>query len=199
MGTFGYPSWFANAGGDGGFKPIKYGDPKGKYYMPAMSDSPVRGYIGRHEWFWVPGDEAHIFPLKNLKDMYYKSVGRNFALIKGLTPAPDGLIPIPDVDRLREWGEEIKNRFSKPIAKTTVTGSQIILSLMGDQQIENIILQEEISKGERVREFNIQGKIGGKWQNIYQGSNIGHKHIIEIEPIKTNGLRLIISKTKDTP
>jgi len=44
------------------FRLLKEGDPNGKYYMPAMSDAPLRGYNGRHEWFWEPGDEAHIFP-----------------------------------------------------------------------------------------------------------------------------------------
>ena len=51
------------------FKMLKEGDPNGKYYMPAMSDAPLRGYKGRHEWFWEPGDEAYIQPLENLMNM----------------------------------------------------------------------------------------------------------------------------------
>lgn len=49
--------------------------------MPAISDAPLRGYYGRHEWFWEPGDEAHGYPLHDLVEMYYKSVGRNSTLI----------------------------------------------------------------------------------------------------------------------
>ncbi|GGW47837.1 alpha-L-fucosidase [Arenibacter certesii] len=198
-GTYGHPSWFANRGDEDGFRPIKYGDPEGKYYMPAMSDAPLRGYNGRHEWFWEPGDEEHIFPLKNLMDMYYKSVGRNSTLIIGLTPDPNGLMPRPDVQRLREWGAEIKRRFANPLAVTAGTGSEIALFLGKAQEINHIILQENISEGERVREFTVEGKIGGKWQEVYRGSNIGHKHIIEIETFKTKNLRLNISKAIGTP
>ena len=82
--------------------------------MPAMSDAPLRGYNGRHEWFWEPGDEEHIFPLENLVNMYYNSVGHNSSLILGLTPNSDGLLPEPDVKRLKEFGDEIKNRFDAP-------------------------------------------------------------------------------------
>ena len=56
---------------------LKNGDPDGGYYMPAMSDVPLRGYNGRHEWFWEPDDESHIQPLNNLIEMYYNSVGHN--------------------------------------------------------------------------------------------------------------------------
>ena len=114
--TFNYPSFFQHTGHSIGFKPIKYGDENGKYYMPAMADAPLRGYNGRHEWFWEPGDEAHIFPVQKLVDMYYGSVGHNATLILGLTPDADGLIPQQDTDTLKAFGEAIKNRFSHPIA-----------------------------------------------------------------------------------
>lgn len=44
------------------FKLLKHGDENGKYWMPAMSDAPLRGYSGRHEWFWEPGDDGNVFP-----------------------------------------------------------------------------------------------------------------------------------------
>ena len=70
--------------------------------MPAMSDAPLRGYNGRHEWFWEPGDEDHIEPLERLMDMYGQSVGRNSTLIIGLTPDPNGLLPDPGC--FEAWG-----------------------------------------------------------------------------------------------
>jgi alpha-L-fucosidase len=59
-GTFDFPSWFQHSGAKDNFKPIKYGSENGQYYMPAMADAPLRGYKGRHEWFWEPGDEGEI-------------------------------------------------------------------------------------------------------------------------------------------
>lgn len=85
-----------------------------------MADTPLRGYNGRHEWFWEPGDDDKaVYPLSNLMDMYEKSVGRNATLIVGLTPNPEGLIPQQDVKRLQEWGQEINRRFKKPLAQTS--------------------------------------------------------------------------------
>ena len=52
-----------------------------------MADTPLRGYNGRHEWFWEPGDDDKaVYPLENLMEMYEKSVGRNATLMVGLTP-----------------------------------------------------------------------------------------------------------------
>ncbi len=97
------------------FALLKTGDPEGQYYIPAMSDAPLRGN-GGHDWFWEPNREHIINPLDKLVEMYYHSVGHNTTLILGVTPGPDGLMPEPDVKRLKEFGDEIDRRFSNPLA-----------------------------------------------------------------------------------
>jgi hypothetical protein len=90
-GTVSYPNWATfpyNVTGAGesakkniakdNFKLLKEGDPNGAFWVPAMSDAPLRGYNGRHEWFWEPGDEAHVFPLENLMDILDFVVLTNF-------------------------------------------------------------------------------------------------------------------------
>ncbi|WP_223552129.1 alpha-L-fucosidase [Aestuariivivens sp. NBU2969] len=204
-GTVGDPCWATfpyNATGAGesakkniaanNFQLLKEGDPKGKYWVPAMADAPLRGYNGRHEWFWEPADEAHIFPLKNLMDMYYKSVGRNSTLIMGLTPNPDGLLPEPDVKRLKEWGDEIKRRFDTPLASTSGTGNVVSLKFKKPTNINHIIIQETISKGERVHVYKIEAFVNGKWLVICEGESIGHKRIERFKTVKTNRIRLKI-------
>ena len=81
------------------------------------------GKVGRHEWFWEPGDEKHIEPLKSLVEMYYQSVGRNATLILGITPDNRGLMPAADVARMREFGKEIKRRFDKPLGFVSGKGN----------------------------------------------------------------------------
>ncbi len=198
-GTYATPTWFDNRGQDVGFKPLKFGDPNGAYYIPAMSDAPLRGYNGRHEWFWEPGDEEHIYPLENLMDMYYKSVGRNSTLIIGLTPADTGLLPEPDVKRLKEWGDEIKRRFDQPIAKTSGIGNRLTLRLNKMQTIDQIVLEEEISQGERVRNFTLEGKTVKGWQTLFEGSCIGHKFIHTFQGIEVSDVRLTIRESKGKP
>ncbi|MCD6544291.1 MAG: alpha-L-fucosidase [Flavobacteriaceae bacterium] len=204
-GTVSYPCWATfpyKATGAGetaqkniyknNYKLLKEGDPNGTYWMPAMSDAPLRGYNGRHEWFWEPGDEEHIFPLENLMEMYYKSVGRNSTLIIGLTPDPNGLLPEPDVKRLKEWGDEIKRRFLKPIASTHGKGKKIELKLNKNTLVNHVIIQEDIQQGERVRAYKIEGNVNGKWIVLSEGKSIGHKRIEKFETVKTNKLRLKI-------
>jgi len=209
-GTVPYPSWgtypfpYSHAANPevvykNDFQLLKEGDPNGKYYMPAMSDAPLRGYKGGHEWFWEPDDEKHIFPLDNLMDMYYKSVGRNSTLIMGLTPDPQGLLPEPDVQRLKEWGDEIERRFSTPLAATSGSGKKLTLKLKGRTKINHIVLQEDISEGERVREFVLEGKAKNGWQTLFEGSSIGHKFIHAFKDIEVSQIRLTIKESKGEP
>jgi alpha-L-fucosidase len=201
-GTVPYPCWatfptpYSHAGDTtlDHINLLKHGDPNGKYWMPAMSDAPLRGYNGRHEWFWEPDDEKHIFPLEDLMEMYYKSVGHNSTLIIGLTPDPRGLLPEADVKRLEEWGASIEQTFSNLIASTSGMGDQILLPLKRPKTVRNIVLKEDITKGQRVRAYKIHALSQGKWQIIAQGESIGHKRIHKIEPIEIEELKLEIEK-----
>jgi alpha-L-fucosidase len=206
-GTVPYPSWgtfpfpFSHSANQelifkNDFQLLKEGDPNGNYYMPAMSDAPLRGYNGRHEWFWEPGDEEHVFPLENLMNMYYNSAGHNTSLILGLTPNPDGLMPEPDVKRLKEFGQEIERRFSHPIATTSGAGEKINLKLPKKQKINQFVLMEDISRGERVRKFTVEGKTKNGWKTIFEGSCIGHKLIHRFDEMEVSALRLNIQESK---
>ncbi len=206
-GTVPYPCWatFPNPYSHGGdtqaerIRLLKHGDPEGRYWMPAMSDAPLRGHDGRHEWFWEPGDEAHIEPLENLMDMYTQSVGRNSTLILGLTPDPDGLLPEPDVQRLAEWGREIERRFSNPLAVTFGEGSMLELRLPETHAVNHVILQENIKNGERVREYSVQAYQDGKWVTVCEGTCIGHKRIQQLKPVTTERIRLVILEAVGNP
>jgi len=202
--TFPYPSTGAGESAKkeiaaDNFTLLKTGDPNGKYYMPAMSDAPLRGYNGRHEWFWEPGDEDHIFPLDHLMKMYLNSVGHNSTLIIGLTPDPTGLLPQPDVKRLKEWGNEISRRFGTPVATTSGTGNEYILELKKSAIINYVVLQEDIAIGERIRQYRIESFSNGRWSEIDKGQVIGHKRIQKIEPVKAKKLKLVIEKSLGEP
>ncbi len=179
------------------FSLLKHGDPEGKYWMPAMADAPLRGYDGRHEWFWEPGDEGHIYPLEGLVDMYYKSVGRNATLILGLTPDPDGLIPKPDAERLKAFGNEIARRFKDPVGVTSGKGRELTINLNGEKMVNTMVLQERIEHGERVRQYTLQAKVDGRWQEIFSGQSVGHKCIREFKPVTASRLRIVFEYTQE--
>ncbi|MEN8122235.1 MAG: alpha-L-fucosidase [Bacteroidota bacterium] len=181
------------------FKLLKHGDKDGEYWMPAMSDAPLRGYNGRHEWFWEPGDEKHVYPLDKLVDMYYKSVGRNSTLILGLTPNDKGLLPQGDVKRLKEFGDDIRKRFSNTLGSTEGDGSKLVLKLKNKTRINQILLKENISNGERVRNYIIEAMVDGKWKKIANGECVGHKRVQKIEPVVSSKFRLRISESNAEP
>lgn len=178
---------------------LKHGDKDGKYWVPAMADTPLRGINGRHEWFWEPDDENNIYPVVDLMDKYEKSVGRNATLILGLTPDPHGLIPAGDVRRLREFGEAIHTRFGTPLAKTAGQKKSLTLNLEKKQSVNACIIQEEIAKGERIREYKVEAKVKGKWQTVCTGESVGHKRIETFESVEATALRLSITKSIALP
>ena len=209
-GTVPYPSWstfpfpfshadkkeivFAN-----NFDLLKHGDKDGKYWMPAMSDAPLRGFNGGHDWFWNPNEDNHVYPVENLLKMYQNSVGHNSTLVLGLTPDNRGLIPDADVKRLKEFGNEIAKIYSNPIATTSGEGTDFEIKIPNEKKIQQIVLQEQIIKGERVREFIVEAEINGHWQKIMNGSCIGNKYIFQFEPIQVERVRLKITVSTNTP
>jgi alpha-L-fucosidase len=177
------------------FSLLKQGDPEGRYWMPAMSDAPLRN----HEWFWEPGDESKIYPLASLLNMYYKSVGRNSTLILGLTPDTRGLIPNADVKRCREFGRSIRDIFQHTIAETSGTGNLVVLDLPDDASFDHIVIQEDIRMGERVRQFKLDCLRQGQWTELNTGTCIGHKRILKIKPVTGDKIRLSISESIAEP
>jgi len=111
-----------------------------------------------------------------------------------LTPDPTGLIPKGDVRRLKEFGDEIQRRFSTPIAQTSGKTRNLKLKLDKKRRISYCMIQENISKGERIRQYKIEAKVNGKWQTVCHGESVGHKRIEKFVPVETAELRLVITE-----
>ena len=209
-GTVGYPCWSsfpypyshsnANEGVRNHNELLAHGDADGCYWVPAMAATRLRGYNGRLEWFWEPGDDDKaVYPLEKMMDMYEKSVGRNATLIVGLTPNPNGVIPEGDVKRLKEWGEEIARRFGTPLALTSGKAKKLSLDLKGKQKVNYYILQEDITLGERIRAYRVEARTGGKWVTVAKGTSVGHKRIERFDPIEATAFRVVVEQCTDTP
>lgn len=180
---------------------IRTGSPDGKYYIPAMADTPLRGYNGKHEWFWEPGDENYIYPLENLMDMYHKSVGRNATLIIGITPNDKGLIPKADSIRMAEFGNTIKQTYSHPVGQIKGSGATFSIKFDTPEKISKIVVQEDLNAGECVNKFRISGKkSNGKWIQLVENTNIGNKYIERLKSsIDVVEVKLQILDFSDTP
>lgn len=210
-GTVGYPCWssfpypYSHSNATDGITDhnqlLAHGDPEGKFWVPAMADTPLRGYNGRHEWFWEPGDDDKaVYPLENLMEMYEKSVGRNATLMVGLTPNPEGLIPDGDVHRLQEWGNEIQRRFGTPLAQTSGKNKKkLAITFDKPQRVNYYQIQEDITEGEHIRAYRIEALINGKWTTVAKGSSVGHKRIEAFPEVEAQAFRLIVEQCVSTP
>jgi alpha-L-fucosidase len=209
-GTVGYPCWSTfpypsmltaryPAIAENNFALAKHGDSTGRYWVPAMADAPLRGYNGRHEWFWEPGDEGSVYPLQHLVQMYEQSVGRNSTLILGVTPDTSGLVPEADAARLKEMGDAIQQRFARPLAATSGNRRELVLTLKGGAAVNQVMIGEDIAKGERILAFVVEVKSAGRWKQVYSGTAVGNKHIASFPAVSTPAVRLRITQSRGLP
>ena len=171
------------------------GSPTERKWLPGECDVPVRNGV----WLWQPNTEGRLFSVSQLMDKYYRSVGHNCNLLLNANPDQDGLIPEPDMKRYKEFGDEIRRRFGKSLAETSGEGNMVELQLGQPKTIDHVTLMEQITKGERVREYVVEGKVGDQWQIIGGGTCIGHKRIQRITPIEVTAVRVRVTASVGTP
>jgi len=185
-----YPNWstVTRANDEGA------GNADGKVWEPGECDAPLRS-----TWFWNPGNENTIRSLDNLMDMYYKSVGRNANMILNASVNRDGLVPEADMKRFKEFGDEIRRRFDKPVAQTTGEGDSVELDLGKPTTINHAIFMEKLSEGERIREYTLEGFAGGAWKELCKGQSVGHKRIEQFGDVEVSKVRLHVTKSIAKP
>jgi len=191
-----YPAWNAVSGPDAesGVATARHGTPDGTVWLPNECDARIRS-----TWFWNTKNAGTLKSARQLMAMYYRSVGRGAVLLLNHTPDTSGRIPEADATRAAEFGAEIARRFGKSIAETSGSGNEIDLDLGKPTLIDHVITMEEIVHGERVRKYAIDGFIGGKWQQLCEGTAIGHKRIDRFEAIEVSKVRLRCTQAVATP
>lgn len=170
-----YPGWNSVFKQDAisGVATAAQGDPNGDMWLPLEVDTTMRN----HYWFWEPKTEKKLKSLDNLMETYYRSVGHGAVLLINNSPDRTGLIPDCDMKRSAEFGAEIKRRFKIPLVQTSGEGETILIKCPSPIKIDHLILMEDISFGERVREYIIEGQVNDEWVQLVHGVCIGHKKI----------------------
>jgi alpha-L-fucosidase len=80
-----------------------------------------------------------------------------------------------------------------------VTKASVVIELDGAKSFNNVLLQEYIALGQRVREFSVDAWVDGKWTSIAKGTSIGYKRIIPTESVTTSKVRLNIDGAAACP
>ena len=174
-------------------------DPFGDAYAPVEIDVPLLKNNG-HKWFWAPGTDHLILTTDQLMDIYYKSVGRGAVLLLNSTPDTTGLIPESHMVRYKEFGNEIRRRFDNPVMRKRGEGSFLEIKFTKPTEINHVILQEDLSKGQRVLAFRIEGMDnGGKWSELYDGTSIGNKRICFFDEVPLRRIKVHFTNFKAEP
>ncbi|MEI6567130.1 MAG: alpha-L-fucosidase [Verrucomicrobiota bacterium] len=171
------------------------GSPDGPRWLPGECDVPIRKGI----WMWEPNTESRLLSVNELMELYYQSVGHNCNLLLNVNPDPDGLVPAPDLKRYREFGDEIRRRFSRSVAETSGRGEVLELALPKEASINHVIIQEQITEGERVREYVVEALVEGQWKELCKGTAIGHKRIQRFNNQEAGRVRVRITASVAEP
>ncbi|MHC1703162.1 MAG: alpha-L-fucosidase [Tenuifilaceae bacterium] len=195
-----YPNWYTIKKEDlqTGVSTALHSTPDGDAYAPVEIDLPLLGNKG-HKWFWAPNTDSMILSADQLMDVYYRTVGRGGIMLLNSTPDTTGLIPDSHVKIYKAFGEEIKNRFDKPIESIFGIDSEFEISLEKPTIINHAIIQEEIAYGQRVRSYSLEGLTSNGWKLIYSGSSIGTKKIDSFDSIEVSKIRLKVDNSIAQP
>lgn len=73
------------------------------------------------------------------------------------------------------------------------------IDLKKNTGINYVLLQEYIALGQRVSSFTVEAWKNNSWQPVAEGTTIGYKRILKIEPVTTSKIRLNITGAKACP
>jgi len=195
-GTAPYPAW-NGAHYDPrtwGTLTAKDGNPDGDRWLPNECDARMRD-----TWFWNSKNAGTVKSVDSLMEMYEASIGHGADMILNNTPDTTGLIPAADVKRAKEFGDEIKRRYGAPIVYSSGTGNLVEVQPSSAVTIDAVSTMEDITSGERIRSYVIEGFVEGTWKELAKGTAIGHKKIDKFEPVKVAKIRIRILSSVGTP
>lgn len=80
-----------------------------------------------------------------------------------------------------------------------VTAGSVDLEWPSAVRIDRVVLQEAIALGQRVEGWTVSTEIDGTWKAVAQGTTIGRKRIVRVEPTTTRRMRIEITRARACP
>lgn len=167
------------------------------FWYPSEVDVSIRP-----GWFYHAEEDTKVKSLKHLSDIYFQSVGYNSVLLLNIPPDRRGLIHEADVKRLKDFAAYRKRVFAdNRVVKgrkewNAVSGSEKIYSLKSESEINVVMLQEDIAKGQRVESFAIEVLTEQGWQEVGQGTTVGYKRLLRFPAVKASQLKVKINECR---
>ena len=185
------------------------------YWYPAEVDVSIRP-----GWFWHASEDSLVKDVEKLIDIYFSSVGRNAVLLLNVPPDNRGLIHENDIKSLLGMKGWLDDLFETDLLKgSRPYGQGASNATDGDNStswspegtgiasfvpaitatFDVAMLQEDISRGQRVEKFVIEARSGNGWDTIATGTTIGHKRLLRLPPVTADEIRLSITSSRARP
>lgn len=148
----------------------------------------------RPGWFYHAFEQPK--SLRQLAEIYLTSVGRNSVLLLNIPPDRRGLIADADVQRLKELRAWIDENFADNLAGA-LNGLEV--PVRDGATVNTVLLGEDISKGQHVESFVVEGLVDGAWTPLTEGTTIGYKRILTFPDVNPTALRLVINSCRTEP
>lgn len=139
--------------------------------------------------------ENDIRSLKGFKDILEKELGKNLAENATATsPAHRGDSENYGAAKTTDGDEE--TYWATDDGSTTGT---VEIDLGETKTVKYVEVQEFIKLGQRVQSFTIEGFNGEGWSKIGEGTTIGYKRILKLDPLESSKIRVNITRAKACP
>ena len=169
------------------------------YWYPSEVDVSIRP-----GWFYHAEQDGQVRSLANLVNIYYRSVGCNSVLLLNIPPDCRGLIHEIDVQRIKELSEYINKTFATNYVEK---GNQEWAAQVGESKeydvkpgamVNTFLIQEDITKGQRVEDFLVEVYSNGAWQYATEGTTIGYKRLLRFSDCQPEKVRVTIRGARAT-
>lgn len=167
------------------------------FWYPSEVDVSIRP-----GWFYHADQDKQVKSLAHLTDIYFKSVGYNSVLLLNIPPDRRGLINEHDVQRLKEFSTYLKKTFARNYvlkgnaAWQGASGEVREYDVQKDALVNTFMIQEDISKGQRIESFLVETYKDGTWLHVAEGTTVGYKRLVRFSDSRPERIRVTIRSAR---
>ncbi len=174
---------------------LTQGDAGGEAWIPSETDVSIRP-----GWFWKESENSQVKSVKQLLDIYYKSVGRNSLLLLNVPPDTRGRIHEIDSVRLMEFRQALDAVFADNLAlEQRREGNTWTVKVRPGKPFNRVVLQEDIAKGQRISAFTVEVETADGWAPLAQETTVGRKRILLVPQTSCETLRVRVTDALAKP
>lgn len=167
------------------------------FWYPSEVDVSIRP-----GWFYHADQDNQVKSLSHLVDIYFKSVGYNSVLLLNIPPDLRGRIHESDVQRLKEFSGYLKKTFAR---NYVLKGDEVWQGTSGTAReydvqkgalVNAFMIQEDISKGQRIESFLVEAYKDGAWIHLSEGTTVGYKRLVRFSDTRPERIRVTIRSAR---